>query len=537
MERHLTHRALVRLFAGEATPAEVDDAVPHLSDCRRCWGLAAKVVARVKKDGRLVRRPDLRGAVVSLLEEGERRSVERLRARGWWSELKELSPSRQRERIRSVAALQTLEFFEVVLEESERLGRSDPHSGEQQALVAQALAELLTTRRYPEPLTRDLQAQALAVVANCRRLAADWQGSHAAISEARSHLERGSGDPLPRARLLSIYASLCSDTGHLEKALSLLARAASLHRAAGDREGLARVAVQEASTLFAGGRADEAMARAEDALTLRVDSRLEMLARSIVTESLILLDRPSEALRSFTATKPLYEQFPDFHLRVAYLEACLLDALGCAREAEKLYRDVAAGNLEAEQYKEAFRTLLTFFESLYKRGALEKAAGVCEDALDIFEKTGAAGHAQMAQLWRDLLALVRSRALTEAHLSSARHYLVRHWGAPAARAPLELSIEQPLSQPERLDLDGIAGAESRAPETSRSLPSVPEKPPLPTQLAGGGYEEALEQYDRQLIAAALAECGGRIRETTRLLGISRNTLRAKMKRYGFPGNG
>lgn len=532
MERHLTDRALIRLFTEEATPPEVDAAVAHLSDCRLCWGLAAKAMAQVKRDGRLVRPPDLRGAVLSLLEERERRSVERLRARGWWAELKELSPARQRDRIRSVASLQTLEFFEVVLEESERLGRADPHRGEQQALVAQMLAELLATRRYPEPLTRDLQVEALAVVANCRRLAADWRGAHSAIAEAGGHLKRGPGNPFSKARLLSIYASLCSDTGQLEKALSLLARAASLYRAAGDTEGLARVAVKEASTLFAGGRADEAMARAEEALTLAIDGRLEMLTRSIITESLIVLDRPSEALRSFTATRPLYEQFPDVHLRVAYLEARLLDALGCAREAEKLYRDVVAGNLEAEQYKEGFITMLTFFESLYKRGALEKAAGVCEDALEMFERTGAAGHAQVAQLWRDLLALVRSRALTEAHLSSARHYLVRHWGAPAARAPLELVVEQPLP-PERLEIDEIADVQPRAPETSRSLPPMPEAPPVPARLASGGYEEALEQYDRQLLAAALAQCGGRIREATRLLGMSRNTLRAKMKRYGL----
>ena len=30
---------------------------------------------------------------------------------------------------------------------------------------------------------------------------------------------------------------------------------------------------------------------------------------------------------------------------------------------------------------------------------------------------------------------------------------------------------------------------------------------------------------------------GRIRETARLLGIARNTLRAKMKRYGLSGLG
>ena len=57
------------------------------------------------------------------------------------------------------------------------------------------------------------------------------------------------------------------------------------------------------------------------------------------------------------------------------------------------------------------------------------------------------------------------------------------------------------------------------------------------RLADGGYEEALERYDRQLIAAGLAQTHGRIRETARLLDIARNTLRAKMKRYGLTGSG
>ncbi|HVR98251.1 MAG TPA: sigma 54-interacting transcriptional regulator [Thermoanaerobaculia bacterium] len=57
------------------------------------------------------------------------------------------------------------------------------------------------------------------------------------------------------------------------------------------------------------------------------------------------------------------------------------------------------------------------------------------------------------------------------------------------------------------------------------------------RLADGGYEEAVDRYDRQLIVAALAQCGGRIRETSRLLGIARNTLRTKMKRYDLQGSG
>ena len=41
--------------------------------------------------------------------------------------------------------------------------------------------------------------------------------------------------------------------------------------------------------------------------------------------------------------------------------------------------------------------------------------------------------------------------------------------------------------------------------------------------------------ERELIERALAEAGGRIREATRRLGLARNTLKAKMAKYGLRG--
>jgi Nif-specific regulatory protein len=78
-------------------------------------------------------------------------------------------------------------------------------------------------------------------------------------------------------------------------------------------------------------------------------------------------------------------------------------------------------------------------------------------------------------------------------------------------------------------------ADAAAPRTPDDPGLAPAIPAL--ALAGGGYEEALERYDRQLIFAGLAQCHGKIRETARLLGIARNTLRAKMKRYGLQAAG
>jgi hypothetical protein len=81
MTSHLSRAALTRLLSGEAVQAEVDRMVPHLVACRPCWELAARVVGELKKDNSLVRTPDARAAVLTLLEEEEKAALVLLRAR------------------------------------------------------------------------------------------------------------------------------------------------------------------------------------------------------------------------------------------------------------------------------------------------------------------------------------------------------------------------------------------------------------------------------------------------------------------------
>ncbi len=73
---------------------------------------------------------------------------------------------------------------------------------------------------------------------------------------------------------------------------------------------------------------------------------------------------------------------------------------------------------------------------------------------------------------------------------------------------------------------GAAGAETNVPP-ARSQEREP--------LEDGGYQRAIEAYDRRLLVAALERCDGKIRETARLLDIARNTLKSKMKKYGLDG--
>src|SRR4029079_17247359 len=97
----------------------------------------------------------------------------------------------------------------------------------------------------------------------------------------------------------SVEAALASNLDQVETALDLSAQAAALYRRAKAPAGVASSRVQRASLLLAAGRHQEALDRAEVALRSLPtgEARLELLARGIVTESLIALGRPAEALR------------------------------------------------------------------------------------------------------------------------------------------------------------------------------------------------------------------------------------------------
>jgi arginine utilization regulatory protein len=47
------------------------------------------------------------------------------------------------------------------------------------------------------------------------------------------------------------------------------------------------------------------------------------------------------------------------------------------------------------------------------------------------------------------------------------------------------------------------------------------------------YDEVMSTVDKQLIVRALESSGGRIREAARRLGLARNTLKAKIQKYGI----
>lgn len=520
MSRHLSRETLLRLLGGQASEAEAAPAVRHVLQCRRCRVAAAGCMVEARRAGSPpLRSSATRSALVTLLETEVDGWVENLKAGSWWAEIRDLSPREQAHKIRSTAALHSLAVFETILEDARVTGRADPFLGESLTRAAWTVADLLPEPRYPRSLKNDLRAQALTVVANCRRLAADFQGSATVIEEAWRHLAEGTGDPGVEAGLLSIHCSLSTDLGEFEQALTHARRAVEIFRELGDWRAVVHNSVLEGNCLLAACRPAEAIESARFALERMPphETRLQILAKLILAESLVVLERPLEALPDFLEAKSLGEQAdPGMQVRILHSEARLLDGLGCVRESEKLFRHAVKVYFDHELYKEAFIALLTLFECFCHRGALGKAAALCEEAIAATSEAGAACNEQIRRAWEELLAAVRVRQLSDAELVEARQYLVRNWSVSAGRFVL-----QPLP----------AAASTGPP------PGLPAPPPVPLPEAGAtgpaSFQAAREDYDRQLVAAALEQTGGNLSEASRRLGISRNTLKARIRLYGL----
>jgi tetratricopeptide (TPR) repeat protein len=444
--------------------------------------------------------------------------VESLRAESWWAEIKDLGPEAQIKKIRSTVSLQSLEVFDAILADAKAAALSDPFLGESKVRAALTVADLLPEPQHPKTLKNDLRGKAMTVVANCRRLAADFPGSTAAIDEARRHLAQGTGDPGLEAGLLSIHCSLCTDLGDFEKALAHVRRAVEIFRDLEDWQAVVHNVVLETSCLLAACRPDEGIERARFALERMPphEIRLQVLAKLALVEGLILLERPLEAFPDFIEAKSLCEHVDTgTRLRLVYFEARLLASLKRIPESEKLFRHTIKTYFDQELYKEAFITLLTLFECLVRRGALGKAAALCEEAIAATSQAGSACNEQIRRAWEELLAVVRVRQLSESELIQARQYLVRNWSVAAG------TFRLPRVEP--------------ATFSAKPPANIPEPPPLPgdEDSSPESFQAAREEFDRRLTAAALEQAGGNLSEASRRLGISRVTLRARKRLYGL----
>lgn len=343
--RHPDTGLLESLMRDELSAAERRGVVRHLlTGCprcvavtRRCWSLG---------EGKETNETDALDGVSAALRRHRRRlSGEHERAPRLLAEMMMHPRARRLALVCGEARFRSLTLGELLLERSRLEAQRDPVSAAETAELAAAVADRLDPELWGATLTGLLRARAWAFLGEARRLAGELRSAERALAVAEVLLEQAGPDPLDRAELLCLEASLAQDQRRLDEADRLLDRALDLYRRAGDRRLQGQTLLQKGA-LRGAMRRKEAPLQAADLLRAGLALVDEAAQPRLAAEALhrlggFLLEagHGDEALRAVARARALYEEVDDRPnlLRLSRLEGEIDEACQRPDGAEAAY--------------------------------------------------------------------------------------------------------------------------------------------------------------------------------------------------------
>lgn len=346
-----SHDAAGRVRQGEGTREDAKEVIAHLlAGCRECkQSLApvlhldgmpeatqpsrpaidyANVFARVD---RLVKRHQL------MLAEEEASVPELL------GELERHPWPRKEVLVSNSSRFHVWPLVEVLLQKARRLCQREPSEAESSVRLAILTAELLDRGRYGENRVQDLLGRAWGELGNILRVQERLREAESAFLRAHELLRLGTGDPVEKANLLNLEASLRRDRRQFDQAFSLLDRSIAIARKRGERRILREALIRKAHCNIDRGSPEVALAsllQAQGLLDSDCDERLHYVVQHNILFALIQAGRFEEAAAGLEDTRRLCERlnYPIDRIRLGYLEGRILQGLGELDEAERRFR-------------------------------------------------------------------------------------------------------------------------------------------------------------------------------------------------------
>ena len=334
--------------------------VEHMTRCATCrrrtqWFLQQR--APSKMDGKILAwpAPDYR---LALLESGEalrdRETLlfkERIEAPGLFVELTSYPPEKRDLVLQNSPRFHTWGVFELLIERSLEGAIRDPDYAEELGLLALRLADYLDRDLYLETLIEDLRARAWGYVANSYRLRSHLRKAEDAFAAAYGHLKKGTQDPLERAILLDLEASLRRDQRRFEDASKLLDKAVAIFLQNGQRHLAGRSLVNLSTILHFAGDPEGGipiLSRAIELIDPEQEPRLLLCAKHNLIDDLAAGGRFLEAQRLYSEARSLYRNFPDAWTqnRRKWIKGKIVRGLGQADQAESLFLAARDGFLQ-----------------------------------------------------------------------------------------------------------------------------------------------------------------------------------------------
>jgi tetratricopeptide (TPR) repeat protein len=434
---HVTKKELLR--ASGAGQAEIARVAAHLSVCPACRSLAVGLL----RDGSLPATREVPLKTLLELASFEKESaVEQLRARAELGELRRLTRGAQKKRVIQSRSCHTPAFLNMLL--AALRGSRRKEEAEVLTNLAVLAVQGMDLRRNPAAFKNDLLATIWSNMANVRRINGEWHNAESALSRADQHFDRGTGNPIIKARWLSIRASLHIDQGARDEAMVYLQECRRIYEEQGAWPLVAHTLVQMAHCLV--DHEPERVLTFLDRAKLFIpseDPALRWYAESNQAECLINLGRVEEALSAFSRAESLqsFQQRRDAEQRSSFTAARLLEALGRMREAEVLFDEALSGELHDGLHKEALLDLVYIVGFHNRCGAAERAEQVARHTLQEIERQGTVLHDQLRSVFTGLIEAAQSRSLNMQMTQEVGEYLRAHWKFPAPTDPLFTAVQ------------------------------------------------------------------------------------------------
>lgn len=276
--------------------------------------------------------------------------VERSEAPSLCAELLPHPHERRRLLLLNNARFHTWGLFELLIERSRERSFQDSAEAEALAQLALELAGCLDVGYYGAERIADLRARAWAYTGNAHRIQGDLLGAGEAFERAEAELRRGTREPVERAILLDLRASLLRAERRFDEALAVLEEALSIFLVAGDQHRAGRVLVNMDNIHHHAGTPERGLPllyRALELIDPLQEPRLVLCAWHNLIDDLAEAGRCMEAQKLLRKAEPVYRQNaePWSATRRVWVEGKIARGLGQTERAEALLRAARAGFL------------------------------------------------------------------------------------------------------------------------------------------------------------------------------------------------
>lgn len=278
---------------------------------------------------------------------------ERAQAPQLFGELERHPHERRLLLIRNSRRFRSWGLCELIVDEAFERGFDDPAAAVELGQLSIAAIDHLEMEDSKVGFLEDLKCRAHSILGNALRISGSLFEANEQFAVAEGCLERGSGDPLERARYLELKASLVAENRQYSKALVLLDEVIRVYRAEKEHHRLGRALIIKGHQLGEKGDINGAVASLRQGvkhIDVSLEPRLELVAKHNLVRHLYQVGRYHQALALLPETRELHKSMGSEMdwIRFRWLEGTILRDSGDLERAESILEEVKGFFMERQ---------------------------------------------------------------------------------------------------------------------------------------------------------------------------------------------